>query len=185
MHTFQAIPLLVVAFTKTRYLGHSLVDYGGKYIYPDDHKDTAYNRICSENIDTSIKNFFIKITIIFLSFWAVMIGPAHAYIKYGVRSTATELKFPFIEEKSNNEFLGNVAVQIGLCGFGMLAYTGIEIAMGLLDDVISISPRLVVNELKNLDAMVKSKRLNDLQIHYTFRNIVKQTLNSDEYDFRY
>lgn len=185
MHLFQTAPLVFNVLSKTRYLVHSLVDYGGKYIYPDNHENTEYNRICSENIDATIRKFFTKITIIFLSFCATMIGPAHAYIYHGVKSTITELKFPFIEEKSNDEFIGNVAVQIGIGGIGLLAYTGIEIAVGLLDDVASISPKLVKNELKKFDALVKSKRLNELQIQYIFRNIVKQTLNSDEYDFRY
>lgn len=85
---------------------------------------------------------------IFLSFAAGVTGPVYALLFYGINTTTIEVKFPYIKEKSDAEFIGNVLLQSVIAGHGIIGYIGIEVAMNLFSDIIIISPEIVAYELK-------------------------------------
>lgn len=174
------VPLLFLVTFKSRYTIHALIDYFGRYVYPDYHDDTEYNRICSESIDATIRGFFIKMGMMFLSYFIAMIGPMRAYFFYGIRTTTTELKFPFVTEKSDGEFVGNVLIQACLGGVGMLAYTSLEVVMAFIDNFANVYPKLIENELRELGDKVKKEKPTESQIGPSFGRIMKHAVNGDE-----
>lgn len=170
-----------VLHSKGRYTAHSLVDFGGRYIYPDGHEDVEYNRICSNQIDATVKRFIVKMAMLFLSFGAGVTGPVYALLFYGINTTTIEVKFPYIEEKSDAEFIGNFLLQTMIASHGIIGYIGIEVAMGFFSDIVIILPKIAAHELNKLDISIENGHLNHAQVRLTVRNIVKQALDADEY----
>lgn len=81
-------------------------------MYRDDHQPTAYNRICSESIDESIKIFIKIIVVEMLSFVIAAIGPLHKYINYGTKSTFFCVRLPFLNENPDLEFTINISWEL-------------------------------------------------------------------------
>lgn len=105
---------------------HALVDFGGRYIHLNSRDDTEYNRICSKQIDMTVRSFFIKIIMMTLSFNGAMIGPAYGYYMYGSRTTMTNVRIPFADEFSDIELMANIVLAslIGFHGFFWLHWFG-------------------------------------------------------------
>lgn len=177
----QLVPFVVIMMTSARIHLQFLIRYAGYFIYADSRENTTFNRICSEHIDETVRSFFLKMGILYFFLLTSQSGPVYEYIKYGTRTTLTELKFPFVAEKSDNEFTGNVILQGAVGAFGGLAYVAIEIAMTLCDDVASILPKLVKYELEKFHDMFKNAKLTKAKKDSTFKVIVKHTLVADKY----
>lgn len=117
-----------------------------------------------------------------LAFIAAEIGPEYGLIVKGIKTTTTELKFPFIAAKSIAEYISNVIVQCMIGIIGVTVFVGIEIAMNLIDDCATISPKLVKYELQKLSTMIENNSLTEKQLKNIFKGILKLTLRSDEYE---
>lgn len=87
-----------------RYKYQSLIDFAGRYIYSDNQENVEYNEICSKQIDKTIRRFFIKMGIMGISASFSVIGPIHAYLAHGIKTSTTDLRIPFTEDGSNAEF---------------------------------------------------------------------------------
>lgn len=90
-----------------------MVSYGGRYIYPDRRIQTEYDQICSDQMDKTIRRFFTEICLV----W-----PVYKLIKYGVRTTLTEVKIPFVDEDSDTEYILNLMAQVVIITFAGLAH---------------------------------------------------------------
>lgn len=177
------VPVVLLVTLDGRYEIHSLLEHFGRHIYQDYHETTGYNRICSKSIDKTVRDFFIRTGMMFLSYFVAMAGPMRAYFFYDVRTTTTELKFPFVAEDSDGEFIGNVICQACLGAVGMLAYTGLEVIMAFFDNFADVYPKLVEFELQNLDRKIEQKNLTKQQIKPIFRRIAKHAVDADKYCF--
>lgn len=177
---FQLVPFIIMMLTEARRQLRFLLRYGGHYIHADDHEG-QYNRICSEHIDGIVRSFFIKMGIIYISL-VVETVTVLIYIRRGTRTTLTDLKFPFVVEKSDTEFYLNAFIQAAVVLLGGLAYVSIEVVMGLAHDVASISPKITNYELEKFREMMKDEKLTKAKKYETFKDIVKQALSSDKYD---
>lgn len=106
-----------------------MVKFGGQYIYHNHHDDIEYQRICSKNMDKSIKKFLTKMTMMFIGYTVGLMGPIYAFTFYGIRTTTFEFAVPFTEEKSWTEFGVNNLIQFLTATHGGLFYIGMEIVM--------------------------------------------------------
>lgn len=114
--------------------------FGGIYVYHDnDFEDAEYNRICSKQMDLTMKSFLIKMAMMILSAVAVCFGPTRVYILYGIKTTTWEVRIPFTEPKSDAEFLGNILLHFNLILHGIFGYIGIEVWMSLVENTINSS----------------------------------------------
>lgn len=156
-----------------------IIRYAGNFIYADNPENSQFNRICSEHVDGTVRSFFIKMGMLYFFLLASQSGPLYEYIKYGTRTTLTELKVPYQAEKSDNEYMGNVVLQGIIGSFGGLAYVAIEVAMTLADDVASILPKIVKYELEKFRDMLKNVKLSKAKKDSTFKVIVKHALVAD------
>lgn len=163
---------MLKGISKERFVFHKFLGFAGHYIYPNECTNTAYVRLCMENIDTTLKKFFRKVAIMFVSLVATGIGPAYMQIRHGIKTTASSLKIPFIEENSNAEFMANMLLQGFISLYGVLAFGGIEICVDIVGDVVSIMSKLIEYEFNKLDAVQKCKKKNPLLVLGIFRNII-------------
>lgn len=157
-----------------------MVDFGGIHIYPDNNAPTEYNRICSDQIDETMSSFIWKFVFMLIaSVWCV-IGPTHAYIIHGIKTTTIQVVFPLVEEHSDLEFMMNVILM--LIGYlsGFPIYLGMEIAMNMFTDIAKISPKLIELRLRELDEMIGRKEVSEAQVRYIFTDIVKQSTDHDK-----
>lgn len=95
----------------------------------------------------------------------------------------TNVLIPFVKRASNAEFVYNVILAsiIGIHGF--CGYIGLEVAMALFSDVVTIVPKLIELEFNRLDSQMKAQQLSNCHLCHTINNIIKQALDSDEYVF--
>lgn len=82
-----------------------LLEIGGKHIYRVDRRPNAYNRICNECMDNTLKSYAITISVIILSFVGALIGPVHTYLRDGALVTLYDVRVPFLHEDPLTEFI--------------------------------------------------------------------------------
>lgn len=163
-------------------LFRSLINFGGRYIHPNINEDNEYTEVCSKHINGTVRSFFIKMSLMLLSLQGSMIGPCYAYIMYGTKTTMTNVKIPCIAENSNMEFAVNLMLASTISIHGFIGYIGLEVAMAIFSDVVTIVPKLITLEFERMDSKIEKNGIFSLEFHYIFRNIIKQALDSDEYD---
>lgn len=106
---------------------HSLIEFGGRYIYSSDGEDTKYNKICSEHIDSTIRSYFIKIMTLSAAFTVGVLTIVYMYLVHGIRTTVTEFKYPLIAEDSDAAFIANASYQYVIALLGFPGYIGMEV----------------------------------------------------------
>lgn len=149
--------------------------FPGKHIYPDteDDEDHEYYEICSQHINASIKSFIVKMAMIFSSAVTALIWPTYQFVSQGIKTTATQVKFPFIDENSDAEFIGNFIFQSVIMIHGFIGYIGLEVGMNICTDLISVTQNLLEYRIKMLDVQrEKEPSLNDSQ--QLFGGVIQQ-----------
>lgn len=164
--------------SRERHKLHSLVQFGGRYIYFDEYDDPGYQRICSQHMDISMKKFLIKMTLIFIGYYAAVSGPVYAYITQGIKTTTIDLAFT--RDGSNAEYVFNNILQTIVAMHGGLAYLGIEVMVSILQNVITISPKLFAYKLKKLTTDYAEKRISEQQLRVAFKDLEKQSIDTDK-----
>lgn len=116
---------MVLGVTKARFQIQAVVDFAGRYIYHDNYERNEYNRICSSNMDRTMRRFFTKMGTICISLVICMMGPTYAYFAHGVRTTWTSDRIPFTAPNSDAEFMVNFLLQTIVFGHGFVGYFGL------------------------------------------------------------
>lgn len=176
------MPALHNLLSDQRFIAQRFFIFPGRHIYPDkkDDEDDEYYEICSNQIDASMKNFFSKMAMIFISLIMALIWPTYKFVSQGVKTTATQVKFPFINENSNDEFIGNLLLQSVLFGHGFAAYIGLEVGMDIIAGFVTVSRKLLQYRLRKLDDQREQKPLKDVKILFT--NAIQQIRAYDKYE---
>lgn len=180
MHLLQHFPLTLTIIFYQRFKLQSLIDFGGRHIYRDSHEKTAYNRICSDHMDKTMKKFIVKEISICSSFAAASLRPLNEYLVYGIRTTPIELHFPFTEPKSNAEFIGNFLLLVVLSVHGFLVYIGLECFLSLLENAVTITPRLIKSDLMHMTQLYEKKSITEKELQMKIVNITKQCIDADK-----
>lgn len=176
------IPILFIILGKNRYGLHDLVAFSGHHTYPNkiEDEDTEYYEICSQQFDTSIKSFFLKMTVILCAAGVAFLNSGYYMISHGVIETGTRLKIPFTDENSLGELFVNLFIISNILGHGLLGYIAIEAGIDITVDFILLSRKLLEYRLRKLDKQIKTKRLTDSQIFSTLRIIVQNLRDFDK-----
>lgn len=130
-----------------------------------------------------MKNFITKISLMFFGFTIAMTGPTYSYLFNGIRTTTIEVRIPFTEERSYVEFMINIIIQMLYAIPGGLHYIGLEIMLDLFRNVISIAPKLVHYRLKKVIDDFSENRISEPQLRFVFKDIMKQSIDTDKYEF--
>lgn len=148
-------------------------NFGGQYIYQDnDFGDAEYNRICSNQMDVTIKSFLFKMPIIIFSTYTACYGPIRDYILDGIITSTVQ-----VPENLLINFLFHFQFIVIL--HGGLVYVGAEVWMALVENTVNILPILFKLEMKRFCEQFKIRSMYDLEMHLGFRNLVKQSLDAD------
>lgn len=99
-------------------------------------------------------------------------------MRQGIRTTLTEHRFPFIVEKSDAECTTNLMLQGAIFSLGGLAHVAIEVAMGIADDVTSISPKFIKYELWRFHSASDDVTFTRHRQFTIFKEIIKKVKSS-------
>lgn len=171
----------IVTFSNLRFKVTKVLYYNKNYIFNDDHNESDYNRICSQNMDRTMKRFFIVTSIVILSFAIALVGPIYAYIKYGTRSTLLNLRFPFAEKNSDLEFILNLILQIWGGTAGICADIGIEVGYNLYINTIRLTVELIQSDIDVLSSDLEARILTKTQIKHQLLLIFEKIQHTDRY----
>lgn len=127
-----------------------------------------------------MKNFLIRMGVLALSLIALNAGPVYQHMSKGIKTTPLEVRIPFTEEKSNEEFLITFIIQCTLGVYGFVGYFSMEVGMELMFGVVNITPILIKHEFRKLDEKIKNNLFNRIQASVIFKNIVQQMMDVDE-----
>ncbi|XP_055298571.1 uncharacterized protein LOC129566554 [Sitodiplosis mosellana] len=132
-------------------------------------------------MDASMRNFLIKLALLIFGVQCGIWGPIYVYFSAGLKTTTIEVKFPFTEEKSNAEYAMNMLLQWIGFGTGGLIFFGIEVAMQIIGNVVTVSSKLIRNRLKELDKKIEENMLSELELRFVFKDITKEILDYENY----
>lgn len=170
----------MILLTKKRFKLQAIIDFAGHYIYQDNHENTEYNQICSAAMDSTIREFSIKMGIIYISMVCAFIGPTHAYIAYGIKTSWTSERIPFTEPNSDDEFMINILLQTIIFVHAIWAYFSLEVACTIFSNVVNVTPRLSIKDLANTIQQYKEKKISRLELRFKIRNFVRSTCDIDK-----
>lgn len=160
---------------------HSLVVFGARYIYRDDHPDKEYQRICTEHMNLTMKHFLTKMTMVTLGYLVAVIGPTYAFLIQGIRTTTINVAVPFTEEDSWIAFLVNEVLQTLPATHGALFLLGGEIVIEMFANTVTISPHLINHRLRTITSDYSEGRINKAQVQYAFTDFVRQCNDANGY----
>lgn len=141
-----------------------MVNYGKKYIYNDNYDKNDYNKICSQNLDATLKRFLIIVSTVCFSFVIALIGPLYAYITHGTRYTLLSLRLPFFEKDSDWEFVLNLILQTW-CGIaGFCGHLGIESGYNIIINAIRATTELIEMDIRMLSSNLETEAMTKSQI---------------------
>lgn len=179
------MPLISNLVSKRRGLYHSLSMYSGLYVYPNDNENTEYNRICSEKMDICAINCFKKLALMLTGGLTCAISTVWASFYVGNRTTTTAVKFPYIDEDTEANFIWNSCLQWTIYAHAGLFYAGIEIPLTLFENFAQVSPELIHLEFKETIEMYETQEFSESQRYMAFRNIVLLTLDFEKLVFNF
>lgn len=169
----------MILLTKKRFKLQAITDFAGRYIYHDNYENTEYNRICSAAMDSTIREFAIKMGIIYISMICAFIGPTHAYIVYGIKTSWTSERIPFTAPNSDDEFMINILLQTIIFVHAIWAYFALEVACTIFANVVNVTPRLCVSELACTIQQYNDNEISQLELRFKIKNFVKSTCDTD------
>lgn len=167
-------------FMKKKYVMQSLIDFGQQHIYVNNHDDDEYQLICSKQMDETMRNFIQNVALVVFGFSVAIIGPIYSYFFQNIRSTTIEVRVPFTEANSDEEFVCNLTFMALVGILGAPLYIGLEVMMSTFRDIIVISPKLVEHRIKSLIADYLDGHLSDAQLRFAFTDAIKQSMDADE-----
>lgn len=152
----------------------------GKNLYRNDHRSSAYNRKCDECMDQTLKSYIIELTVMILSFIGALIGPIYTYLQDGTLVTLYEVRIPFLMEHPRTEFVINMIWQAYISVLGIFALFGIEGCIAIVNNAITVSSNLTLNELKTLSDRLEMNEIRNKHLAKSLKTILLQISFMDE-----
>lgn len=162
-----------------------LMKFPGNVIFLDSKELTAYNRICSRNLDGTFKRFLITISFVILSMGVGVFGPIYAYITTGARTSILGVKLPFFDEGSNLEFMFINVLQFLSGTFGIIGNISIESCSALLISLNQISVSICELDVEEITYQIeKEPYQTSIKSKILLRNILMRIQDVDKYDLK-
>lgn len=172
--------MAIVACTKERFKLRAVFDFAGRFIYHASHEETEHNRICSAELDNTMQRFLIKMGTICMAMAIGVIQPTYAYFAHGIRTTWTSDRIPFTELNSDAEFMINISLQSFIITHGLFAYFALGVIMALIENAVTVTPRVSICSLASAIRQYKDKTSTELELRCTMNNFVKSTHDMDK-----
>lgn len=170
------VPMIYKLISKNRDAYHRLIAHPGHNIYPNNFEDTTYNRLCSKQMDSTAKRCVKKLFLLNVGGWGTLWTIHTSLVTDNRTTTTTAIKFPFVDEESIAEFQLNLILQFICLVYGTFLNLGIEISMSLFENFVTISPKLIQNEVSEVIDSHKRSQLLGPQFRIAFKNSVVRSL---------
>lgn len=157
MKTYAASWSLVL---KDRMKWVPLLETAAEKIYRPDKHPAAYNRICSECMDHTLKTFIKTITVVMLSFGIALIGPVYTYLQDGSTVTLYEVRIPFLLNHPEKEFIVNFIWQAYISTIGVAGLFIVEGLLAIVNNTITVTSKLTVQEFYELSDQMEAGTIN-------------------------
>lgn len=105
--------------------------------------------------------------------YGAVAGPIYVYFAEGIKTTAIQVKIPFVEENPNMEYTINLLFQFVVLFAGTFTYWSMEVAMAIFGDVIKVTPKLIKHHRLN-------NEISEIQLRFVFKDIMKQILDYEK-----
>lgn len=169
--------------SKRRYIYRSLIDFAGRQLHESVQNDHEYNEICSKEIDESMKGLLAKLAMLMVGGCSSCFMPAYVYFTEGIKTSTTCVRVPFTDENSDAEYIVNMIFQSIVFVVGFIHYVGMETSINILQNFIRVSPKLIQIDFRRLEEKRDKGELTESQLRLQFNNIVKKSIDTDEYSF--
>lgn len=178
--SLKAYILYYTVVTRINRKWNRLINVSGRLIYQDDHEPTTYNRICSNAFNESIKLFITIMTLEAISFVIATLGPFYSYIHYGEYVTIYSVRWPFLNQNPNLEYIVNmvwesIGSMIGICGL-----IAIEILFTIINNTITVSSMLCKHELDEISHHLEKNDSTEVKLRQKLLEILMKTNYMDE-----
>lgn len=171
----KAYTIYFTTINKKRFMWKELLSLAGTHIYRDDNRATAYNYICSESLDQSMKTYLTIVIIVIASFTGAVCGPYYQFMTNGMRSTLYNLRLPFFEDNPNTEFLINMCWETFTSFIGAIGLFNMEASFTIVSDTITVSSKLCALELNELSKYMEMEQKNTIYGRWKLRLILRKT----------
>lgn len=151
-----------------------------KYILRDCKLPTAYNRICSDCLNDSIKQYALTMTLVILSAWIAMIGPTYAYMTDGTITTMYNMRIPFIDQYPNAEFIANLIWETSISAIGFIALCLVECGHASVNNTVTLSSKLNILALNKLSNEMEMHKITGEQLHRKLKLVFLNIMHWDE-----
>lgn len=172
---------MITALSEHRFAVHRGSIFTAQHILHDKHDDIKYTEMCSKFMDFSVKNSIIRMIITSICVVAMTSGPSYALFIQHVKATGLDVRVPFTDERSSEEFIISISVQLCLGVYGIVGLLGMEIMMEIFVGFVMIAPKLIEYEIEKMNKKIAEKHFKKLHVRLIFRNIVQQIMDADEY----
>lgn len=158
---------------------NKVINYGGKNIYNNNNDINKHNKICSQNMDKSLKHFIAVASIVCLACGIALLGPVYSFVVNGNRSTLLSLRLPIVEKDSDLEFLLLLIMQPLVGFYGFFGNIGIEAGYNLNINVIRITTELIQLNIRKMTGDLEARRLTKSQMQRKLYLIFDKIKHSD------
>lgn len=141
---------------------------------------TAYNRICSDCLNDSIKQYALTISLVVLSAWIALIGPTYAYMTDGTIVTMYNMRIPFFDKHPNAEFIANLIWETSISAIGFIALCLIECGHSAVNNTVTVSSKLNILAINNLSNEMEMQEISREQSHQKLKFIFINIMYWDE-----
>lgn len=159
---------------------HRLLNISGEYFYRDDHKPTAYNRICKASISKAVKVYVATMSGLMMCFVLAALGPVHRYFQDGTKVTLQELHLPYFNKDPSIEFIIRVIWEMFCNLVGGISYLFMEATLCIVNDTVSVSAELCALDLCELSNYIEENGGMNEQSNRMLNDIFRRIVFMDE-----
>lgn len=164
---------------KSRFKWHNLINTGRNF-YRNDKRPSPYNRICSECITNSIKNYVVMIVVILITFTIALIGPIYIYYQEGKMYTLYGVRLPYLSKNPHKEYVVNIIWQLIINLMAIVGTFILEAMITIVNDTITVSSKLCRLELNELSDDLENEHKTKAKASKTWKIIIKKMIYMDE-----
>lgn len=137
----------------------------------NDNKPSKYKSLCESGIASLIKRILVVSILILISFIMFGIGPFYVFFFKNIRVTPMATQLPFVDNESGMGFTLNLIQQGALIFGGQIGIISTEMGQSLLDNVITIFPKLVRLDLDDISNELRVESMS-LKTKLRLRNVL-------------
>lgn len=158
---------------------HSLIFFGGNYIYPVDGESEKLRKAQDEAATMMIRASLTILAAITMSSIVYVMYPMYTYIFESAHPMTIPIILPFIDPDTNPGYYLNVANQVFISFTGIFGNIGIEFISSMMVNNIWVGVSSVQCALDEFSEFIRQKPHETLHMKYKLRSILMRIRDLD------